>query len=557
MCELKPGIQTILADIIPPLLQTLVDRVRQYCDIDAEKGSFMEEIEALKIASNALNAYTTSALCSLLYRHNQLALVHRLPDEVLSLIFLLSAEPAVTDKQPPSKLHPIRISGVCQRWRAAALETPRLWARVHAVGPRPLMDLFSSRSGNAPLHISASPRLRDEDGEDYQAFHWSQHINRWASLKLIEREGIVHYNSVWEWVGQAAPSLEALDVCMYGCSVLGIVPGKLFNGKVPPHLRHISLEGIHLPLTDEIFANLTKLRLARMLDPPTDVIDLLQALGASPRLEELSVEDIHYDFDFINSRELVLDVPLDIHLNHLQHLSLLLEAWVIQFILARVTIPPRAKLEIGIKNLSHDQDLSHIFPPHPSNLRNLQSIHTLIFSPSDDRRGCMVGGISVTSGGGCTSLLSIVISGAHSCAPVQRIMASLGPTLSLMPIKHISLEQYSNRKWSATTLINTFNHFPSLEILLLSQCHAKFLRALTVTSSHHPCPGLRTLGISDCAISDDALIAMVLSRTKENKEIRPPGAYADLCLLSPLHGSTAVRDALFPLLKVEGLDGPA
>ncbi|KDQ15789.1 hypothetical protein BOTBODRAFT_272797 [Botryobasidium botryosum FD-172 SS1] len=156
----EPETESIVAEIVPPFVQTPTDRIRQSCGIHAEYESL---IEALQPASNARN---TNALSALRYRQNQLAPVNRLPSEILLLIFASAIEPAHDHKYSPTGCHPICISGVCQRWRAVALGVPQLWACIDARGPRSLRDILASRSGNVPLHISVGlskdPAIEDD-----------------------------------------------------------------------------------------------------------------------------------------------------------------------------------------------------------------------------------------------------------------------------------------------------------------------------------------------------------------------------------------------------------
>ncbi|KDQ15790.1 hypothetical protein BOTBODRAFT_31272 [Botryobasidium botryosum FD-172 SS1] len=88
-----------------------------------------------------------------------------------------------------------------------------------------------------------------------------------------------------------------------------------------------------------------------------------------------------------------------------------------------------------------------------------------------------------------------------------------------MPVEHFALHQYSNLEWSASTLISTLNHFPSVNSLFFRDCHPQFLHALTVTSLDQPCPGLRMLAIAEGTIPDDTLVSMARSRTKHSKDL--------------------------------------
>ncbi|KDQ15782.1 hypothetical protein BOTBODRAFT_31264 [Botryobasidium botryosum FD-172 SS1] len=550
--------EAILADTIPPLLQTLVERIRQSFDVDAEKGSLFEEIKLLELASGVFNTYTARALSSLRYRQNQLIPVHRLPDDVLSMIFMRVVESVRGDEYFSSNYCPVRISGVCQRWRAVALGTSQLWAYVDATGPRPLMDIFSSHSGGATLHISA--RLDGTPShDDYQAGYWSRHASRWGSLKLTGYRTPTPERRIREWIDQDMPSLEVLDISVEDYGLSGVFLRDISKRDTSPRLRCIALRGILL--TDSTFANLINLRLGRIIGcEEVYVVHLLQAIGASPLLEGLYVGDIHPlnepDLDQLGEA-----APRNIDLSHLQFLSLVyLDMWMIQFILSRVTIPPRAKLEIKINGFPHDKNLSHILPPSPVNLRNLQSIDTLMFSWTCSGDFCVVqGDVTTNTDGGClSSLLSI-----HFCAPLiggpvlaVQIAPSLEAVLSFMPVRLLSLEHFPNLEWAICALVRALDHSPSINTLFLRDCHENVVQALSATPSDHPCPGLRVLGILECRVSDDTLISMVRSRTRDSNHIRSPGvALEQLCLSGPPDESTAVRDALSPLLEISSYSG--
>ncbi|KAJ6460840.1 hypothetical protein C8R47DRAFT_937709, partial [Mycena vitilis] len=62
--------------------------------------------------------------------------VRRLPDDVIRRIFVATLP---TTRNPPmsSDEEPLLLCRVCKSWRAVALATPRLWAALHIVVPRP------------------------------------------------------------------------------------------------------------------------------------------------------------------------------------------------------------------------------------------------------------------------------------------------------------------------------------------------------------------------------------------------------------------------------------
>ncbi|KAJ6573100.1 hypothetical protein DFH09DRAFT_1152310, partial [Mycena vulgaris] len=87
--------------------------------------------------------------------------VRRLPDDIVQTIF----EATLTSTRHPaisSDESPLLLCQICRSWRAIALATPRLWARIHVVVPsqlrtQSLTDVVSSwlaRSGTVPLEFS-------------------------------------------------------------------------------------------------------------------------------------------------------------------------------------------------------------------------------------------------------------------------------------------------------------------------------------------------------------------------------------------------------------------
>jgi len=263
---------------------------------------------------------------------------------------------------------------------------------------------------------------------------------------------------------------------------------------------------------------------------------------------------LHLDSIEINQEvdvdDLSRSAPRDIDLPHLESLSLIfMDGWAVQFILARIITPLHLALKLELQGLQPDQDLRHIFPPNPTNLRNLQNIDLFIFCPNDCRDLCEAQGHSADLR---VPTLSIIIHGGRGNGPVQRIMSSLGPALSVMPLRAFALQRYSSRKWSASTLFRMFDHFPSIQLLSFRDCHPKFLQALAVSPSHHPCPRLRILKITDCIVPDKTLISIVRSRTKHNKDIQPPATHLKcLRLYGSLNKSTDVITVLSGDLNVE------
>ncbi|KAJ6573103.1 hypothetical protein DFH09DRAFT_981962, partial [Mycena vulgaris] len=87
--------------------------------------------------------------------------VRRLSDDIVQTIFEATL-PSTRHPAISSDESPLLLCQICQSWRALALTTPRLWARIHVVVPsepktQSLTDVVTSwlaRSGTVPLEFS-------------------------------------------------------------------------------------------------------------------------------------------------------------------------------------------------------------------------------------------------------------------------------------------------------------------------------------------------------------------------------------------------------------------
>ncbi|CAA7266736.1 unnamed protein product [Cyclocybe aegerita] len=125
----------------------------------------------------------------------------RIPNEIWHDIFVLAAEPTVFYAEQNIKLKrrktPWRISGVCRRWRAVAISTPRLWTHiflessdrnVDITGPPGYLSKLLERSKTFPLSVSIvhSTSLHTEQKGLVKLF---QHCERWKHLHLTAPVG--------------------------------------------------------------------------------------------------------------------------------------------------------------------------------------------------------------------------------------------------------------------------------------------------------------------------------------------------------------------------------
>lgn len=124
---------------------------------------------------SSTNGYTSHQFRNLKSSINAVA-----PD-ILYYIFKLAFSESLTPTRTV-----LNISHVCRHWRNMALESPILWSLINLDMSRSLVDLFLSRSGNAPLAMSwTHPPLRDH------------YFYNSAPLRKVYRECIADPNHVF------------------------------------------------------------------------------------------------------------------------------------------------------------------------------------------------------------------------------------------------------------------------------------------------------------------------------------------------------------------------
>ncbi|KDQ13429.1 hypothetical protein BOTBODRAFT_55978 [Botryobasidium botryosum FD-172 SS1] len=506
---------SIVSDVAPPLLQVLTDHICRSFSLHSAEGSVEEEMEAVELALRAFQACTMQTLARLRTRQNELVPVHRLPNELLGAIFVLAGSTSFQVSGWPASFS---ISQVCKLWRQVALNTPRLWMNIDVSAGDELASIYVERSGTAPLNLSVNFGVLPSQDDKTREIYWSRYADRWSRLSIQNPSPITtSQDCALRWLTHSAPILEALEISTQ--QRFGRQRSLDVSLDIQmPRLREVKLAGLYLPLTLPIFRGLTILHLTRIMYTFMTAISLLRVLVECPALEELRFDLLVIEGGSDRDEIPGNTMPEIVDLSHLRVITLRhLPVRTTQYLLVHIAIPPRAALEVLLDCLQPDEDLTHTLPPNLTHLSNLFSVTALEFfvTPSSGTRACFLRGRDAAG----ASLLSISVRKNNNNAPVQRIMASLGPSLSIMPLRAFVLHLYANGRWSASAFCRTLDYFPSIKALAFHECHQKFLKALAYSNGRAVCPSLEALMISDCAIPNHALAHLVWSRTAHNKDL--------------------------------------
>jgi F-box-like len=162
-------------------------------------------LDALRQKSEALHQF-------IIEHDSLLALIRRLPREILAKIFILCMPNYGMSSFDPER-SPLLVGRVCVGWRQVALSTEALWSSITVTRDRPsekMANLWISRALSVPLTIHLDCTGSSKFGPMQSAISvLVQYCDRWKILKLrIPESTIPRLQSI----RHRLPSLESLSI---------------------------------------------------------------------------------------------------------------------------------------------------------------------------------------------------------------------------------------------------------------------------------------------------------------------------------------------------------
>ncbi|KAJ7148926.1 hypothetical protein C8R43DRAFT_1007669 [Mycena crocata] len=245
--------------------------------------------------------------------------IDRLPNELLSTIFISAIEQHCHDESNPFTTSPTTISHICRRWRQVALSTGSLWTNIVLTFPTSNEQLtrtltWLGRSKTYPLDILMDFRDQEWDWEeDTHGFRWEDmeavlrlllpFSPRWRTIELFTDTWapIFAFLLRTRAVGSSLNCLEKLHLAR--CNEYFATKDEIFeptalsqhlplfggSEALVPRLREVSLSGVHIDWSAPL-GNLTKLELKyHAANVMPSVTQFAQILTACPDLEVLTI----------------------------------------------------------------------------------------------------------------------------------------------------------------------------------------------------------------------------------------------------------------------------
>ncbi|KAJ7055978.1 hypothetical protein C8F01DRAFT_1156526 [Mycena amicta] len=198
--------------------------------------------------------------------------VSSLPAEILCRIFA-----AAVSSSPLDEVHAtlLKITAVCQQWRATAIGDPNLWTTIQYTGVDDLFECFLARTRGLPLHLSTE---QDVVGDISESETLMASSSQWKQAKLLAPEVMAPFSRIKRPLD--LPWLEKLTLHAYPSPALS----KMFSQAT--RLRELSVSYASLVL--QLGFPTRQIR-KLVVSYPTSVADILSMLALMPELEDLTL----------------------------------------------------------------------------------------------------------------------------------------------------------------------------------------------------------------------------------------------------------------------------
>ncbi|KAG8955517.1 hypothetical protein FRC03_011118 [Tulasnella sp. 419] len=288
--------------------------------------SLERNVKELEIVLAGFVDRVRQAIAGVRRQQNILALIHRLPIEVLQHIFLLRASEAFLCQMNESLLHKenigipfrdrdeedideeddrsygpdyqdlnyalaLRLSQVCSYWYKLAFAQPRIWSYLDSRFNVETTELYLERSKRTPLFITCSRRVGFHRESKFMKLVMP-HLDRWRAFNSYSENRILLMH-VLPKRNYSLPSLESFMIHVSAGALMDI-PTKLYERT--PNLREFHVEWPSFPfqMGSQALSNLTSLGIRNAFKDRGFTMGDYELLFAScPQLQTMFITDAH------------------------------------------------------------------------------------------------------------------------------------------------------------------------------------------------------------------------------------------------------------------------
>ncbi|KAG8917665.1 hypothetical protein FRC02_002975 [Tulasnella sp. 418] len=336
-----------------------------------------KEANTIEKVSEAFMYAVQNRVATLRRRRNELVLINRLPNEILSLIIELAGTAIFYHHYPDM----LSISQVCSRWHTIFLSTPKMWTRVISSCDIEFVKIILQRSKHAPLDIEYCFTYSRDEFQFLRAI--IPHASRWRSFRNIGNAIPTFPDDTPQSLHM--PLLESIQIAA-SADRPKTFPSIFLHDS--PRLSSLIIPGFELPLGCSAFSHLRSIHFRAVRDG--SLLDLQQwedFLSSVPELEY-----IHAD----GSPNAVLGeigFPFEVHMEKLERLELsTLPSGLIGALIRSIhTTQPRYPVVSIANPTDSSSDLLSIFPPSAPTRSLLGKIRemTLLYASCFNDSSCL------------------------------------------------------------------------------------------------------------------------------------------------------------------------
>ncbi|KAJ8508309.1 hypothetical protein ONZ45_g9396 [Pleurotus djamor] len=247
-------------------------------------------------AQNAIDekiAHLETAIYSLKSQRNSFSAISHLPDDVLSLIFLECKDDAIEDAAW------LNIIGICRRWRAVILSTPRFWSSITAYD-LPFVDTMINRAKSLPLSLKlAVPQMMSDCARaGFDTILSNSSRVDYLSFQLLDTseqcDSLLSFMSKIE--NREFPLLKTFKIASINAEDLAFsLPRSIWSPQTTfSTFRTLELSDVNFPLENvPLLASLTNLIVHHdYTDTGLSIPWITQFLRSTPNLEALELDAV-------------------------------------------------------------------------------------------------------------------------------------------------------------------------------------------------------------------------------------------------------------------------
>ncbi|KAJ7577086.1 hypothetical protein C8J56DRAFT_379638 [Mycena floridula] len=451
-------------------------------------------------------------------KRNGLAVVARVPPEIISKIFMFCAASCASEL---NTLAWIKVAHVSRHWRAVALGCPALWSTPVFSSSKWAHEMIK-RSKMAPLTIKADLTLMTPKMIE-AVQNALKHISRTTHLQFTASNGTI--DKLLGHLEQPAPFLESLSISNSYPNYHHLVeryafPDSFLQGDAP-RLRDLELIRCSIPWDSALFHNLSHLKICdtglQCLPTIEEMVTLLQKM---PSLESLDLSDclptLAVDAVAAPAPVAVVSLPL---LSRLQLCGQTLEC---ANLLNHISFPATATVHLICKgNDATEGDFSTLLPSLSTWLKRSSPIRRVLvdhFTTSTVK-------FQFWNSCGIDATIPTVVPALHMELSWQRFQASIfqGVVASVakaFPLNHLRALHFKQPidSLAADAWVSTFGILPKLRVVdFHGRALTQLVKALkTVTEQKQMIfPALRSVLLSDVAFEVDEKLRSMVDELQE------------------------------------------